>query len=112
MAKFSGLVGYGTHVEIKPGVWENQEKTQMMKGDFLRQNASVAASNRTSSMNTGKVNADVTLNHRVSLIGDAYSFDNYYNMKWIMIDGRKWGISDIEVQRPRLIVSLGGVWNG
>lgn len=104
MAKFSGLVGCVTQSETSPGVWSSVENTTMMKGDIIRQSAS--------SQNGDKVNSDITLNHRVSLIGDAYSFGNYYNFKWIEIDGLRWEISSIEIQRPRLIVTLGGVWNG
>lgn len=104
MTRYSGLVGYGEQVETGPGVWENIIKERMMKGDLIRQNANIRDS--------GKVNDDITLNHRVSLLGDAYAFDNYFNMKWIQINGRKWKVSSIEVQRPRLLADIGGLWNG
>lgn len=104
MAKYSGLVGYGDQVETAPGVWETITESRMMKGDLIRQNADIRDS--------AKVNDDITLNHRVSLIGDAYAFDSYFNMKWIQIHGRRWKISSVEVQRPRLIVEIGGLWNG
>lgn len=103
MARYSGLVGYGQQVEVEPGVWDTEDKEVMMKGDLLRQNANIQDSG---------INDTVSLNHRVSLIGDAYAFDNYYNMKWITVNGFKWTVSAIELQRPRLIVTLGGIWNG
>lgn len=104
MARFAGLVGYVTQVESVPGIWSPEETSKMMKGDIIKQSSTV--------QNGDKVNSDVTLNHRVSLLGDAYAFDKYFNLKWIEVDGRKWEISSVEVQRPRLIVSLGGLWNG
>lgn len=104
MAKFAGLVGYVTQVEIKPGVWSPVPNPKLMKGDIIRQSSN--------SQNGDKVNDDISLNHRVSLIGDAYAFGNYYNIKWIEIDDQKWEVSSVEVQRPRLIASLGGVYNG
>lgn len=104
MAKFAGLVGYATQEETVPGVWSPVEKPVMMKGDVISQVSSV--------QNDGKVNSDITLNHRVSLMGDAYAFENYYNLKWIEIDGRKWEISSVELHRPRLIVTVGGLYNG
>lgn len=103
MARFTGLVGYVTQEESTPGVWSPVESPKRMKGDIIRQS---------SSQNGDKVNSDVTLNHRVSLLGDAYAFGNYYNIKWIMVDGVKWEVTSVEVQRPRLTVSLGGLWNG
>jgi hypothetical protein len=103
MSKFTGLVGYVTQEETVPGVWTQVDKTVMMKGDMLRQS---------SSQNGDKVNSDIILNHRVSLLGDSYAFNNYYAIKWIQIDGRKWHVTSVELQRPRIILTVGGLWNG
>lgn len=104
MARFSGLVGYVVQEEKVPGVWSDVEKSRKMKGDVIRQ----SSTNKSSDY----VNDDVSLNHRVSLIGDAYAFDNYFNIKWVKMDTKKWKVATIEIERPRIIVSLGGVWNG
>lgn len=104
MARFSGLVGYVVQQETTPGVWTPVENPRKMKGDIIRQSSSNSSS--------GNLNDDVTLNHRISLIGDAYAFDNYFNIKWVKIDTMKWKVVNIEIERPRIIVSLGGVWNG
>ena len=104
MARFSGLVGYVPQQETTPGVWTPVENPRKMKGDIIRQSSTNASS--------GNLNDDVTLNHRISLIGDAYAFDNYFNIKWIKIDTMKWKVVNIEIERPRIIISLGGVWNG
>lgn len=103
MARFAGLVGYVTQEETAPGVWSSVESSKKMRGDVIRQS---------SSQNGDKVNNDITLSHRVSLLGDAYAFGNYYNIKWIEVDGAKWEVTSVEVKRPRLTVSLGGLWNG
>ena len=104
MARFSGLVGYVTQEETRPGVWTPVEKSRKMKGDIIRQ----SSTNKSS----GYVNDDVTLNHRVSLIGDAYAFDNYFNIQWVKMDTKQWKVVTIEIERPRIIVSLGGLYNG
>ena len=103
MAKFAGLVGYVTQAETTPGVWSPIEQTRMMKGDFYME----------SSRHQGgdKVNKDIALNHRVSLVGDAYTFENYYAIRWIEIEGVKWEVTSIEVKRPRLIVNIGGLYH-
>lgn len=104
MAKFAGLVGYVTQEESTPGVWSQVENPKRMKGDIIRQSSST--------QNGDKINSDVSLSHRVSLIGDAHAFDNYFNIKWIEVHGHKWEVDSVEIQRPRIIVSLGGPWNG
>lgn len=103
MAKYAGLVGYVTQEETVPGVWSPVSTPIKMRGDLIRQSAS--------SQNGDKLNEDITLGHRVSLIGDAYAFGNYYNIKWIEISGMKWEVTSVEIQRPRLILSVGGLWN-
>lgn len=104
MAKFAGLVGYVTQEETVPGVWSPVEKRVMMKGDIISQRSNV--------LDDGNVNSNITLNHRVSLLGDSYAFDNYYAIRWIEFKGRNLEVSSVEIQRPRIIVSLGGLWNG
>lgn len=103
MAKFAGLVTYVTQAETTPGVWTDVVNSYPMKGDILRKGAV--------NQNDGKVNSNVSLNHRVSLVADAYALGNYHDIKHIEMDGRKWEVTSIEVQRPRIIVSLGGLWN-
>ena len=103
MAKFAGLVGYVTQEETVPGVWSSKEQTRMMNGDFYMESSR--------HQNGDKVNKDIALNHRVSLVGDAYAFSNYYAIRWVEIDGIKWEINSIEVKRPRLVVNIGGLYN-
>lgn len=110
MAKYTGLVGYVTQVETAPGVWSTVDNPKKMKGDILRQSSALQNDYRS---NTGnKVNSDISLSHRVSLIGDAYAFSSYFDIRWIEVDGRKWEVTSVEIQRPRIIVSLGGLWHG
>lgn len=104
MTRFSGMVGYVNLAETTPGVWEPVEKERKMKGDVIRQSST--------NSNSGGLNDDVTLNHRISLIGDAYAFDNYYNIKYVKMNTTRWKVTGIEIERPRIIVTLGGVWNG
>lgn len=104
MAKYAGLVGYVTQEERVPGVWSPVENPRRMRGDVIRMSSS--------SQNGDKINENITLNHRVSLVGDAYAFDNYYTIRWIEIDGFKWEVSSIEVRRPRLVLTIGGMYNG
>lgn len=103
MAKFAGLVGYVTQEETVAGVWSPVDKSYVMRGDVISQSSSV--------QNDDKINSDITLNHRVSLLGDAYAFNNYFNLKWIEFGGRKLEVTSVELHRPRLVVTVGGLYN-
>jgi hypothetical protein len=109
MAKFTGSVGYVTQDETAPGVWSPVDTIRPTKGDITKQSASSQHDYKTSGIN--KVNSDISLGHRVSLFGDAYAFKHYMNLKWVELDGLKWSVTSVELQRPRIVVSLGGLWN-
>lgn len=104
MAKFAGSVGYVTETETNPGVWTSTESIRSMRGDILR--------TASTTQGTDQINKDPVLQHRISLLGDAYAFANFYNIRWIMFKGVKWDVTLIEVNRPRIVVTLGGRYNG
>lgn len=103
MPKYAGLVGYVTTKETSLGVWEQVASEHKMRGDVIRvQNSSTEGS---------KINDDISMNNRISLVGNQFAYQNFMNIKYIMYMGIKWKVSSVEVQRPRLILTLGGVWN-
>lgn len=104
MAKYAGLAGYVTEEETSPGVWSATESIRSVQGDVLRSASMFQAS--------GKVNSDITLQHRISLVGDSYLYERFYDLKWLEYAGAKWEITYIEVSRPRVIVTLGGIYRG
>lgn len=101
MSKFAGSVGYVTEEEKVPGIWSAAEVVRRMQGDVLRA-ASVF-------QGAEKVNENITLQHRISLVGDHYSFEHFYEIRWIEYMGVKWEVTMLEVVRPRIIATLGGV---
>lgn len=104
MARFAGHIGYIKQVETKTDVFEPVEIPKFMKGDVLH----LTTHNR----DGGKINDDVSLNHRISIVADEYAYENFQHLKWVEYLNVKWKISSVEVQRPRLLISLGGVYNG
>lgn len=106
MSKFAGSVGYVTQAqEVSPGVWsEAGYLERKLKGDVLAQ---------TKHQDTDtKVNDNITLSNRVSIVADKYAYSNYQDIRYVIMDGSKWKVTSIEVARPRLILTLGGAWNG
>lgn len=109
MAKYAGLVGYVTHTETRPGIWENVTLERSMRGDVLRLSSRTDGDGRFASDN---INDSFSMNHRISLVADPFAYENFPHLKYVSYLGSKWIVTSVQVERPRLIVTLGGVWNG
>lgn len=104
MAKFYGKVGYATTVETAPGVWTEQIVERPYYGDVSR-------SSRRLENGIG-LNDDVIVNDTISIMADAYAYENFFAIRYVNWMGANWKVSTVEPQRPRLILSLGGSYNG
>ena len=103
MAKFYGEIGFGTSIETSPGVYEDQVTTRNYYGDLIKNTRRLESS--------GSVNDDVNISNQISIVADPYANENFYTMRYVKFMGAKWKISDVEVQYPRLILTIGGVYN-
>lgn len=105
MARFFGAIGYddGT-TETAPGVWTDNIVEFNYRGDVVR---------NTRYLQEGeKVNDDLTVNNSISVVADAYANEHIFAMRYVSWQGVRWIVSSVEVQRPRLLLRLGGVYNG
>ena len=104
MARYCGKIGYAVQSETAPGVWTEIIKERTYYGEVLRNSRRL--------QNSGSLNDDIEISNRLSIIADPYAYENFHNMRYAVYMGSKWKISDAEVERPRLILSLGGLYNG
>ena len=104
MAKFYGKVGYAVNEETSPGVWESAITERNYYGDILQ--------NFRRLENSGNVNDNINVNNRISILSDPYANQNFFSMRYVEFMGAKWKITNVEVQYPRLILTIGGVYNG
>lgn len=104
--RFHGVVGYGESQETEPGsgVWEEVVTEFPYTGDVQRD------IRRTE--HNEQVIGDIRPNNSISIVADQYANDHYYNMKYVVWNGVRWVVTTVQVQPPRLILSLGGVYNG
>lgn len=105
MTKWFGKVGYSETVETTPGVWRPQDTIREYYGDIKRNTTRWAG-------NPDSTNDDLTVNTQISIVADPFAIDKFYSMKWIEFMGAKWKITNVDPQPPRLILTLGGVYNG
>lgn len=92
-------------METSPGVWTPQDTVKEYFGDVMRNTTRW-------SENSNSTNDDLTVNSQISIVADPFAINNFYSMKWIEFMGVKWKITSVEPQPPRLLLSLGNVWNG
>lgn len=104
MAKFYGSIGYAVTEETTPGVWEEKITERMYYGDLIR--------NTKKLQSTDGVNDNINIANEISILADPFAYDNFYSMKYVSFMGAKWKITSVEVQYPRLILTIGGVYNG
>lgn len=103
MGKFYGQIGYAELEEKAPGVWQEVIVERQYFGDVLR---------LTSKMREGKnLNDDLTIDNRLSVVADPFAYEKFHSMRYVRWLGALWKITAVEVQRPRLILTIGGVYN-
>lgn len=104
MAKFFGKVGYVDLVETVPGVHEEKVIERSYYGDVNRNTRRLESS--------GNVNDDIAVSNEISIVADAYADQNFHAIRYVEFMGARWKITNVEVRPPRLILTLGGVYNG
>lgn len=105
MAKWYGVIGYSETAETAPGVWTNQDTERSYYGDVIRNTTSWSGSSEST-------NDDLTVDCQISIVADPFANQKFHSMKYIEFMGAKWKIKRVEPKPPRLIMTLGGVYNG
>lgn len=106
MARFHGEVGYGDSVEtpVNSGVWVDEITERDYYGDVVR---------NTRKLESGEsLNDDIIVSNSISIMADEYAIQHFHKIKFVRWEGVVWSVTSVEVRRPRLILSLGSVYNG
>lgn len=102
--RFKGVVGYAIPTDVGYGVIEDNIIEKSYKGEVLRNNTRWSRGDG--------VNDNLTMSNQISILADEFAYANFQNIKYIVWQGAKWRIDSIEVRHPRLLIQLGGVYNG
>lgn len=104
MSKYYGSIGYVSTIETSPGVYEEIVTTRNYSGEVYRLSSSVSGSD--------SVNDSFNLNNQLSILADPYAYQNFHAIRFVNWLGSNWKVTSVEVQFPRLVLSLGGLYNG
>lgn len=102
--KFIGKLGYVMSVESRPGVYSNQTVEKSARGDLLSANYRQDYG--------GDVISDITLESKISIVMNRYIEENLQYIKYVEYKDMKWSVKSALLQRPRIILTLGGLYNG
>lgn len=105
--KFSGKVGFWFgDVETKPGVYKPEIVEKSYTGD-------VEKNFRRFQTADNQQNDNLRITNRLSIISDLYMQKNWPSIKYVFWNGINWSVSSVDVgSYPRVILELGGVYNG
>jgi hypothetical protein len=104
MAKFYGPVGYAETKETSPGVWTESVTERDYSGDVIKLSRRWQAGDN--------LNDNLTVDNQISILADPFAYQNFHMMRYIKWMGASWKITKVDVQRPRLFLTIGGVYNG
>ena len=104
MAKFYGKIGYVEIVETESGIHEERITEHTHTGELTRNSSKWVTSKN--------LNDNLNISNEISILGDTYSFEKFWAIRYIEFMGAKWEVTSVDVKRPRLILSIGGVYNG
>lgn len=104
MAKFFGAVGYALTAETEPGIWEEKFTERDYYGDVLRDSRRLSSS--------AGVNGEVNISSRISILSDPFACEHFHAIRYVRYMGANWTVTEAEVIYPRIILTLGGVYNG
>ena len=103
MAKWYGVIGFAETVETVPGVWEDRITERPYFGDLNRNSRRLQTANQ--------LNDDINVSNEISIVADPFAMNNFHSMRYVEFMGAKWKVSNVDVQYPRLTLSVGGVYN-
>ena len=103
MAKFYGKIGYADTKETAPGVWVEQITERNYYGELVRNTRRLESS--------GNLNDNINIANEISIVADPYANSHFHEMRYAEFQGARWKVSNVEVKYPRLILTLGGLYN-
>lgn len=103
MAKFYGEIGFAADAEFENGVYVEKYNERFYYGDLMRDLRNLQSAN--------KYNDDITISNQISIVADPFAVENFHSIRYVKYMGAAWKVTAVEVQYPRLILTVGGVYN-
>lgn len=104
MSKFSGMIGFAEYNETSPGVTIESIVAKKYKGILLENSRRLISGDQS--------NDTISVTNRISIIADPFAKLNFHLIRYAEFMGSKWKVTNVSVEYPRLVLTLGGIYNG
>lgn len=105
MNKWCGYVGFAESIEYEPGCYEDQITEHQYMGDIIN--------NSWKRQSSQGINDDINLSNKISIVADPFALRHCEDIIYVTYMNAKWKVTEIDTtQYPRLILAVGGVYNG
>jgi hypothetical protein len=101
--RFYGQVGYVSTGEVRAGVWAEKDPVERpYYGDVLRYTRRWQS--------TDQLNDNLNISNQISILADPYAYEHFSEIRYVYWKNVKWKVTNIEVNYPRLILTIGEVY--
>jgi len=105
MSRFYGPVGFSVEeVETSPGIYNPPMTERNYFGSVIKHNRQWEPSDG--------VNDDLNVTNQISIVADDYSYKHCSGIRYVKWMDAYWKVTSFEISPPRILLNLGGVWNG
>lgn len=101
--RYHGFIGYSVDVETYPGVWEEEIVEHEYYGNVIKQRINVEGEKT--------INPKIAISNNISIIANPYAYEHVEAIRYATYLGKKWNVTAIEIQTPRIILTLGDIYN-
>lgn len=104
MARYYGAIGFADgEVETAPGLWSERIVEHTYRGEVTR--------NQVRWNQGSEMHDPLRIDNAISVISDPYLERHVSDIRYITWLGSKWKVSSVSIQRPRLIIQIGGLYH-
>lgn len=105
MNRFYGKIGYAVQEEVRTGVWEDKISERNHFGELVDKSWREQQS-------ADQVHDNLRINTNIEIIADQFAIDHFSHIRYVCYGGARWTVTGVKAEHPRLILTLGGIYNG
>lgn len=99
---YHGKLGFITTVDKGHGIRGKESVERYYYGDLKRISWHRA--------DPQAVNTGLNISNQLSIMGDPFLDENLSDLKWVEFKNKKWAVTNVEVEPPRIVITMGDLY--